>query len=361
MERISLSNHAFEGNNNVYLFDDGTETVLIDSGDRMDSTREHLKERLAAHGVGFADVDRIFLTHWHGDHTGLAGEIQAAGDAEVYVHEYDAPLVEGDDDAWAEMFALQERYFDAWAMPEDKQAVLLERRMGADALGTTPTVTTFEDGDVFTFPGRDRDHELRVVHASGHAKGLSLFEFDGDGAAGDGGGTEDDGAADGATAQSGGREVFSGDALLPVYTPNVGGADVRVERPLEKYLRALRRIVEAGYGRAWPGHRDPIADPADRASFIVHHHEERAWRVLDTLRRLGSADTWTVSAELFGELESIHILHGPGESYAHLEHLERADMVVREEDDDGVWQYRLADGVADELASLDGERWPLEY
>ena len=358
MERISLSNHAFEGNNNVYLFDDGAETVLIDSGDRMDATREHLQERLAAHDVGFADVDRIFLTHWHGDHTGLAGEIQAAGGAEVYVHEADAPLVRGDEDAWAEMFALQEGYFDAWAMPAEKQAVLLERRMGADALGTTPDVTTFEDGDTFAFGGPDHEHELRVVHTSGHAKGLSIFEFDGDGsveAPGDGG--TDPGTSDG----GGTREVFSGDALLPVYTPNVGGADVRVDRPLEKYLRALRKMVEAGYGRAWPGHRDPISDPADRASFIIHHHEERAWRVLDALRRLGPTDTWTVSAELFGELESIHILHGPGESYAHLEHLERADMVVREEDEGGVWQYRLADGVADELDGLAEERWPLEY
>ena len=355
MERISLSNHAFEGNNNVYLFD-GPETVLIDSGDRMDSTRDQLEERLAAHDVSFADVDRIFLTHWHGDHAGLAGEIQAAGGAEVYVHADDAPLVRGDDDAWAEMFELQERYFDAWAMPAEKQAVLLDRRMGADALGTTPDVTTFEDGDVFTFAGQGRDHELRVVHASGHAKGLSCFEFDGDGVAEGAGGP-----ADAAPDDRGAREVFSGDALLPVYTPNVGGADVRVDRPLEKYLRALRRIVDAGYARAWPGHRDPIDDPADRASFIIHHHEERAWRVLDTLRRLGPVDTWTVSAELFGELESIHVLHGPGESYAHLEHLERAGEVVREEDDDGVWQYELADGVADELDALDEERWALEY
>lgn len=385
MERISLSNHAFEGDNNVYLVDDGDETVLIDSGDRMDTTREQLVSALAEHGVAFADVDRIFLTHWHGDHTGLAGEIQAESGAEVYVHEDDAPLVRGDPDAWEEMFEIQERLFDAWGMPEEKQAVLLDRRMGPDALGELPNVTTFQDGDVFTIDGEDGDHELRVVHASGHAKGLCLFEFEGDGVDSANGGADADATADDATGSdateddttgAGRREVFSGDALLPVYTPNVGGADVRVERPLEKYLRALRRIVEAEYRVAWPGHRDPIDDPADRAAYIIHHHEERARRVLDALDRLGPVDTWTVSAELFGELESIHVLHGPGESYAHLEHLERAGTVVREEGTgdgaaggdgaasdgvDGVWQYRLADGMAEELESLAGDRWPLEY
>ncbi|SER24736.1 MBL fold metallo-hydrolase [Natrinema salaciae] len=330
MERIPLSNSAFEGDNNAYLFSDGTETVLIDTGDWMATTREQLEAALAERDLAFADVDRIFLTHWHHDHCGLAGEIQAESGAEVYVHAADAPLVEGDEDAWNAMHDRQKRYFEEWGMPEDDQAALLERMVDGETTVETPTVTAFEDGETFAVA----DTELEVVHTSGHAAGLSMFraEFDGQ------------------------RQVFSGDALLPVYTPNVGGADVRVDRPLERYLRALQEIVDAGYDRAWPGHRDPIDDPADRARHIIDHHEERSWRVLDALDRLGPCDTWTVSADLFGDLEGIHILHGPGESYAHLEHLERAGTVVRE----GT-EYRLADGVADELAASDEERWTLEY
>ncbi|WP_226004435.1 MBL fold metallo-hydrolase [Natrinema salinisoli] len=330
MERISLSNSAFEGDNNAYLFADGRETVLIDTGDWMATTREQLEAAFADRGLAFADVDRIFLTHWHHDHCGLAGEIQAESGAEVYVHADDAALVEGDEDAWEEMHDRQKRYFDEWGMPEDQQAVLLERMADGETTVEAPTVTTFEDGDVFSVG----DTELEVVHTSGHAAGLSMFEAD----------------------LEGERQVFSGDALLPVYTPNVGGADVRVENPLEKYLRALQGIVDAEYERAWPGHRDPIDDPADRAQYIIDHHEERSWRVLDALDRLGPCDTWTVSADLFGDLEGIHILHGPGESYAHLEHLERAGTVVREGR-----EYRLADGVSEELAATEEERWELEY
>jgi hypothetical protein len=109
--------------------------------------------------------------------------------------------------------------------------------------------------------------------------------------------------------------------------------------------------ADADYDRAWPGHRDPIDDPTARAELIIYHHEERAWRVLDALRRKCPCDTWTVSDDLFGELEGIHILHGPGESYAHLEHLEREGAVVREGD-----RYRLADGVAERLDEMDGEQ-----
>jgi glyoxylase-like metal-dependent hydrolase (beta-lactamase superfamily II) len=148
--------------------------------------------------------------------------------------------------------------------------------------------------------------------------------------------------------------AFTGDALLPEYTPNVGGADVRVEKPLEKYLRALRRIADAGYARAWPGHRDPIDDPTGRAEHIVRHHEERAWRVLTALDESGPLDTWAVSAALFGELSGIHILHGPGEAYAHLEHLERAGAVTAEGR-----SYRIAESASDELERSANERWDL--
>jgi glyoxylase-like metal-dependent hydrolase (beta-lactamase superfamily II) len=327
MERISLSNAVFEGNSNAYLLD-GRETVLIDTGDWMDTTRNQLRSGLADRGVDFADVDRVLLTHWHPDHTGLAGEIQAASGATVHVHAADAPLVRGDADAQAALEETYDRYLAAWGVPADDQAELRAAFTAHDREGARPEVTTFEDGATFAVG----DGDLRAVHAPGHAAGLCLFEFDG------------------------GRQMVAGDALLPVYTPNVGGADVRVDQPLEKYLCTLRAVVDADYERAWPGHRDPIEDPAGRAEAIIHHHEERAYRVLDALRRRGPCDVWTVSAELFGDLARIHILHGPGESYAHLDHLVRAGAVV---ETDG--QYRLADGVAAELRQRDDGRWPLAF
>jgi len=328
MERISLSNRSFEGNNNAYLFADGPETVLVDTGDRLPGTREQLEAALECHGTAVSDVDRVFLTHWHGDHRGLAGAIQQESGAAVHVHGADAPLVAGDPDAWERMSDRQETYFEQWGMPEHKREVLREILDGVAWREDPPEVTTIEGGETFSVNGR----MLTAVHAPGHSAGLCMFEVDTDG--------ED--------------AVLTGDALLPKYTPNVGGADIRVERPLEQYLETLRAIVDADYDRAWPGHREPIEDPTARAEFIVEHHEERAWRVLDALRRLGPADAWTVSDDLFGDLEAIHILHGPGEAYAHLSHLERGGTVRRE----GT-EYRLAEGVEEELERLAGERWPL--
>jgi len=328
MERIPLSNRTFEGNNNAYLFADGPETVLVDTGDRLPATREQLDAELDERGTAVAEIDRVLLTHWHGDHRGLAGRIQQDSGATVHVHSDDAPLVAGDPDAWEALVDTQERYFEQWGMPEAKREEVREILDSTAWREDPPTVTTFEDGATFDVNGRT----LTAAHAPGHTAGLCMFE----------------------TTADGGNVVLTGDALLPKYTPNVGGADIRVERPLAKYLRTLRAIVDAGYDRAWPGHRDPIEDPAGRAAFIIEHHEERAWRVLDALRRHGPRDAWTVSDDLFGDLEHIHILHGPGEAYAHLSHLEREGTVLFE---DG--EYRLADGVAERLDDRDDERWPL--
>ena len=334
MECIPLTNETFEGNNNAYLFADGPETVLVDTGDRLPGTHEQLAEELDTRGLSFSDIDRIFLTHWHGDHRGLAGPIQQAGGAEVYVHEADAPLVSGDSEAWDALIEQQRQYFEHWGMPARKQEELEEVLRSIAWLEDAPEVTTIEGGEEFEV----NDDVLRAVHTPGHTAGHCTFEW----------------TKPGDPSEK--TEVFSGDALLPKYTPNVGGADIRVDGPLEQYLRTLRAIADAEYDRAWPGHRDVIEDPADRAAFIIEHHEERSYRVLDALHRLGPCDTWTVSDDLFGSLEHIHILHGPGESYAHLEHLEREGSVVSE----GT-QYQLAEGVVERLAEHDDGRWPLEF
>jgi hydroxyacylglutathione hydrolase len=343
VKRIQLGNTVFEGDNDAYLFGADTdgnasadgdaetsevgeitaddETIaLVDTGVATDEGRERLRAGLAEHGIEFADVDAVLLTHWHHDHTGLASEVQDESSATVYVHEADAPMVE-EDGANHEAEIEERGLFERWGVPDEKAAELLGFLDLHDRIqGDSPTVETFADGDRFEFGGV----ELEAVHLPGHAAGLSGFAFDGEN----------------------GRELLSGDALLPKYTPNVGGADPRVEDPLGTYLSSLDRIIETEFVCAWPGHRDSIDDPAERAREIAVHHRERTERVLSVLSERGIADAWTVSADLFGELETIHIMHGPGEAWAHLDHLEREGIVERV-GDGAPEEYRLTDETPD--------------
>lgn len=305
LAHVPLGNFAFEGENNCYVL--GTEpdatTTLVDTGDAYASTEHQLREKLASLGLSFADVDQILLTHWHEDHAGLAGTIQDESGAVVRTHEADAAIVAGDERSEEAMRDAMAARVTEWGMPEGPREELLDFLDASDARGNPPEVEPFVEGDRFDVG----PVTLEAVHLPGHTEGLSGFVFGSDR----------------------GRELFSGDALLPYYTPNVGGADTRVESPLGKYLDTLAHVIEADYARAWPGHRGAIVDPAGRAADIVVHHRERTRRIVDFLGESGPADPWTVSAHLFGELSSIHILHGPGESFAHLQHLEEAGLAER--------------------------------
>lgn len=321
METVRLGNAAFEGLNNCYVLglEDDAELTLIDTGFPTDETRSELERGLAEFGIDFSDIDRILLTHWHGDHAGLAAEIQEASGCSVHVHVDDAPLVDGseatqdmDDPAFRDTLT-------RWGMPPQKQTELAEFLDANAATYGRPTVETFTDGDRFGVGSV----ELEAVHLPGHTVGLCGFAFDG----------------------HDGRELFSGDALLPYYTPNVGGADVRVTEPLAAYLDTLVRIIDGGYERAWPGHRGAIVDPTGRAADIIDHHRERTERVVNVLAD-SPATPWEVSAELFGALHSIHILHGPGEAFAHLNHLEDAGLATR---DGRTYELTTTDPVTEEL------------
>ncbi|WP_331236337.1 MBL fold metallo-hydrolase [Natronorarus salvus] len=312
MERISLGNQEFEGRNNAYVLE-GEGLTLVDTGVATGTTREGLREGLADLGYGFADVSQVVLTHFHSDHAGLAGEIQAEGDATVYVHGADAPLVAQEEAALSDLDALRRRLFTRWGMPDEEREGLLAFLEGHTHIAGEPVdVTPIEDGTAI----EAGETLLRAVHTPGHAAGHCCYELEG------------------------ASEAFVGDAILPVYTPNVGGADVRVDRPLERYLKTLSRIAGAKYGRAWPGHRDPIDDPSGRARTIAAHHRERTENVLGVLSEHGPADAWTVSAHLFGDLSGIHVMHGPGEAYAHLDHLAREGVVA---DADGTYELLESD------------------
>lgn len=328
MEHIRLNNSLFEGKNSIYLFDDDS-TLLVDTGLATEKCRQSLEAGLAEHDVAFEEVDQALLTHFHADHAGLAGALHEEAGASIHVHKEDADLAAADPDAWDSYTDLLKTHLEEWSMPSEEHDPLLKlvRSDPSEVYSGTVPVETFEDGDRFN----TGETTLEVIHLPGHTKGVSGFIL------------------------SDRDEVLSSDALLPIYTPNIGGADVRIERALEKFLSSLDHLTDRVFERARPGHRDAIGNPAARAHEIKIHHRERAFRVVSILKEQGSADPWTVSAHLFGDLKNIHVLHGPGEASAHLKHLENTGDVERY----GA-EYTLTEDARERLAAHDGDTWPLQ-
>ncbi len=306
VERITIGNTVFEGENNAYLFgSDGDDPVLVDTAIAFTHIRDEFVDKLGDCGVDVADVDEILLTHHHEDHAGLAGEIQAESGATVRAHHSEAALTAREPEALAEMATLRRRRFADWNVPVPAYEELEADLTSFDEVeqAVAPDVEPYDEGDRFQAGGVT----LEALHLPGHTAGQCGFIMERDGR----------------------TELLAGDALLPHYTPNVGGADLRLDRPLDHYLSTLRTIIDLDFDRVWPGHRDPIDDPSGRARELIDHHRERSRRILDFLADSGPVDVWSVSDHLFGTLEDIHILHGPGEAFAHLDHLHAHGVVER--------------------------------
>lgn len=307
VHRIPLENPLFdmEGATNAYLLA-GDDVTLIDCGVATATTRSALERDLDAQGLTVADIDHLLLTHWHPDHAGLARSIQEAGGTTVHVHAADAAIVEGSAEAFASLSGSRETSLERWGLPADVRAEIGEHLGGGRGprgygTGDPPTVHPIQDGDVI--PGGE--WTLEALHTPGHTVGETCFVLD----------------------RGEHRDVFTGDALLPNYTANVGGADPRTEGALDAQLESLSTLVDRAFDRGWPGHGDPMDQPAARAAAVLTHHRDRSASILSSLAE--PMTVWEVARSLFGALTEVHLMLGLGETHAHLEYLRDAGLVER--------------------------------
>ena len=289
VERIAHAAASPEGENSTYVLPD--RGVVVDPGPPGDPPWETLTAGLPAAGLPVDDVETVVVTHWHADHAGLAPRLAAAADAELVLHATDAPLV-------ADYAAERERRIDrdarrlrAWGVPEPTVTEVVDSDTPSQMPDTSP-VRAVTDGE--SVAGAE------AIHTPGHTAGHLALRA--------------------------GEALFVGDAVLPTYTPNVGGSDTRLDSALAPYLDALDDLSER-VGRdgpdpdAYPGHGATV-DLAERIRAIRTHHAERLDDAVAALPAPGGADAgrtpWAVARDLFGEMAGIHAKMGAGEAAAHL-------------------------------------------
>ena len=304
VERVAVGQGTPEGTNSAYLLPE--RGVVIDPGPPTESAWTDLRTGLERASLTLEDVRHVLVTHWHADHAGLAPRLAEAADATLAMGDTDAPIV-------ADYAAERERRLErdaetmrTWGAPDDAVAAVLEGDRPSPLPDSFP-VERLADGD--------RIAGLEVLATPGHTLGHVAFA------------REASGDADADTGA-----VFVGDAVLPTYTPNVGGSDTRTRTtdPLGDYFETLSRL-ERRPEPLLPGHGTTLA--ADRIEEIRTHHHARTDRVVATLESLGPVTPWAVACELFGDLSGIHVKFGAGEVAAHLEALEAEGMLERVADD----------------------------
>ena len=287
--RLPVGEGTPEGVNSAYLLP--AERAVVDPGPPTDAAWRDLCEGIEAADYRLGDVDRVFVTHWHADHAGLACRLADRANATVHLHRCDAPLVGEYASARERRVRRDRETLERWGVPEPVR----------DEVAEGDTVSPIPD----TYPVRrhgdgDRVGGVEFVHTPGHTAGHASLR------------TETD--------------LLLGDLLLPTYTPNVGGSDTRLSDPLGMYLDSLRRLESDGL-TTHPGHGTSI-DVSTETDTVRRHHRERAAATFEAVADAEEPPTpWEVATALFGELSDIHAKFGAGEAAAHLQRLAAVDVV----------------------------------
>lgn len=290
---------------NCFLAEGDHGWTVIDTGLHNEQTVKRWETELSG-----KHVTDLIITHYHPDHFGYAGGLQAKHDARVFMSEIDFNAAKH---AWNQRFLdqLSENYSLA-GIPDDEANRMLNNTKAFIPIVTPyPKVERFlKHGDVIPI-GPDN---YEVIATPGHSDGLVTFYN---------------------------REknmLLSTDHILPKITPNISYWFHGDPNPLARYLESLDKIKKLDVDFVVPSHGEPFHGANERIEEIKSHHDKR----LDqTLSAIGNGATiYQTCQQLFRKQLTVHEMRfAIGETISHLEYLRHKGECRRELSGGKYWYY----------------------
>jgi glyoxylase-like metal-dependent hydrolase (beta-lactamase superfamily II) len=299
------------GHVHVFALAQEDRVTLFDTGLNSDESRTSLAEGLAFLGVSLQAIDDVYITHYHADHCGMAGWLQAEYGAKIHISEIDNTFLQKN--STTDHFVNRIRpFYQRHGLPDltiEHFAKLREHFKRLSPPFIADHYVRFSEDIVC---GKRR---FRALPAPGHTRGQVCYYFDEEGI------------------------LLSGDHILPDITPNLSPdllcPDFYV---LSSYLHALKAMQAIEVACVYPGHGAPFPDHRARIDEITVHHDERKSLILDAIRE-DAKTTYQIAQDIFGlDLPEFDQFLALNETYVHLRQLLREGEIV-EEDDRKVARY----------------------
>jgi glyoxylase-like metal-dependent hydrolase (beta-lactamase superfamily II) len=307
--------------NNIYIISDGSKRILVDCGSGMEQANADLLAGFSTVSEAFgesitpADIDTILITHGHIDHFGGLPFVRRYTGAPAGVHILDRRVLSNHEERVIIAYRRLETFLEGAGVAEEQREALMSVYLFAKTYyRSTPVQFLLEEGQ--TTVG-----DIEVYHVPGHCPGQVCLKVD--------------------------DILLTADHVLSRITPHQAPESITNHMGLGHYLDSLSKIehlpgIQLGLG----GHEDPIEDVPERIRAIRSAHAERLDKLLDICREPKSIAE--MSLQLFGRVDSYHVLLALEETGAHVEYLyQRGELVAAnlaeiEQTSRPVVQYTLA-------------------
>lgn len=282
---------------NLWAIEDGDGWTIVDAG-LGDRRTEALWRGLLDGPLAGRPVRRLIVTHFHPDHLGAAGWLQAATGAPLWMPRQEwltgSLLATADDSVGRHQAA----FFAAHGLPPAAAATMAEggNRYRTKVGAVPPRYHRVAAGDVLDIGGS----RWEAIVGEGHSPELLCLHC----------------------AERG--VLIAGDQILPRITPNVSAQWHEPEAdPLGAFLASLDRFRHLpAETLVLPSHDRPFTGLPARLGDLGRHHAGRLAAVAEACA--GGATGHDMLKVLFRRpLDDHQIVFALGEAIAHLVHLER--------------------------------------
>jgi len=287
----------------VFALIHNDKVTLFDTGVNTPETLVKLEYSLKSIGKAIRDIDRIYITHFHTDHCGIAGRIKEISGAVIAMSETDRRRIHSDQEKGLDVNQVKTFYREQGLAEKFIEALV--ELLDYFRKATIPFRVDISLAD------HERqlvgDKEFEVIPVPGHTSGQVCFFFRKE------------------------KILLSGDHILPHITPNLSPDPYNPGfRPLKSFLDSLQRVKELPVAKVYPGHGEPFMNLKERVEEIVEHHGERKTLVLDSVKG-GPKTTYQVSLDIFGKnLPEFDQFLAVNEAYAHLIELKEDGLIKHE-------------------------------
>ncbi len=288
--------------NNIMIITDGEQRILVDCGSGLPQANDELLRGITAvsaqydASISLKTIDTILITHGHIDHFGGLPFVRQFTDAPVGIHLLDRRVLSNHEERIVFASNRLELFLESSGVSEKHRKELMQVYLfSKNYYRSIPVQFLLAEGTPTV-------GDIGVYHVPGHCPGQVCLMVD--------------------------DIMLTADHVLSRTTPHQAPESITNNMGLGHYLDSLTKIEQVdGIRLALGGHEAEMGDVYGRIHAIKQSHDSRLNKILDICRTPKSiAD---ISRDLFGSVQSYHVLLALEETGAHVEYLyQRGELVA---------------------------------